>query len=713
MSIAQAPFARRAATLAVLAFVHAQPAFAQQAEPTAGTLGEIRVNANAERETATSPVVGYRAKRALTATKTDTPLAETPQSVTVITRDQLIDQGATNLQDALTYAAGVRSDGYGLDSRADSVMIRGTEPSIYLDGLQQNSAGWYTSTTRPDPYTMERIEVLRGPAGMLFGAGTAAGVVNMVSKRPLQEAQREVGVQFGSWGRKQVQADLTGPLSEQWSYRLVALHRNADTQVDHVPDDRTLIAPSLAWRPDGATSLILQGFWQKDKTGSTAQFFPWAGTLLSNPNGQLPTSRFIGEPGDGYDSDRQSFGWQFEHRFNDQWTLRQNLRTSRNGNDSDYFYANFFGNSDAGVPPGGWSVDPVNQRLIQRIYSRTITRTRMTGVDTHAEGRLQTGAVQHQLLTGLDYSRQREHKRQGAYQYSVIDAYAPVYGVDVPDRGNLVDQPGTTQRNVGVYLQDQMKLDRWIFVAGLRHDRATASTDGGAKETTTATTKRLGLMYAMPAGWSPYLSYTESFTPQAGQTAAGGLLKPLRGEQVEAGVKYLPEGVPMAFTASVYRLKEKNRTIGDATDPRYGVLLDETRNKGVELEMKTTVARNTDVIAHFNYTDADEKLGGMPRRQAAVWAKQRFALAGISGFSAGAGLRFMSSFTDQSGGSTGPRVPSVTLLDLLIAYDTDTWRFALNVNNATDKTYVSTCLSRGDCWWGARRNVVASATYRF
>ncbi|PZQ02787.1 MAG: TonB-dependent siderophore receptor [Variovorax paradoxus] len=712
MSIAQAPFAHRAATLAVLAFVHALPAFAQQSEPTAGTLGEIRVNANAERETATSPVVGYRAKRALTATKTDTPLAETPQSVTVITRDQLVDQGATNLQDALSYAAGVRSDGYGLDSRADSVMIRGTEPSVYLDGLQQNSAGWYTSTTRPDPYTMERIEVLRGPAGMLFGAGTAAGVVNMVSKRPLQEAQREVGVQFGSWGRKQVQADLTGPLSAQWSYRLVALHRKADTQVDHVPDDRTLIAPSLAWRPDGATSLILQGFWQKDKTGSTSQFFPWAGTLLSNPNGQLPTNRFIGEPGDGYDSDRQSFGWQFEHRFNDQWTLRQNLRTARNENDSDYFYANFFGNN-ADVPAGGWSVDPVNQRLIERRYSRTVTRTRMTGVDTHAEGRLQTGAVQHTLLTGLDYSRQREHKRQGTSQASVIDAYAPVYGVDVPDRGNLVGQPGTTQRNVGIYLQDQMKLDRWIFVAGLRHDRATASTDGKDSETTTATTKRLGLMYALPAGWSPYLSYTESFTPQAGQAVGGGLLKPWRGEQVEAGVKYLPEGVPMAFTASVYRLKEKNRTIGDATDPRYGLQLDETRNKGVELELKTTVARNTDVIAHFNYTDADAKLGGMPRRQAAVWAKQRFAIAGITGFSVGAGLRFMSSFTDQSGGTSGPRVPSVTLLDLVFAYDTDTWRFALNVNNATDKTYVSTCLSRGDCWWGARRNVVASATYRF
>ena len=712
------PFAHRTACLAVLATLATLPALAQQpvtpAPATAGTLGEVRVNANAERETATSPVIGYRAKRAATATKTDTPLSETPQSVTVVTRDQLVDQGATNLQEALAYAAGVRSDGYGVDSRADSVMIRGTEPSLYLDGLRQFSAGYYTSTARPDPYTLERIEVLRGPAGMLFGAGTAAGVVNMVSKRPLQETQREVGVQFGSHGRKQVQADLTGPLSAdgQWSYRLVALHRQADTQVDHVPDDRTVIAPSLAWRPNGATSLVLQGYWQKDKTGTTAQFFPWQGTLQANPNGRLPTSRFIGEPGDGYDTDRQSFGWQFEHRFNDQWTLRQNLRTSRNRNDSDYFYANFFGNG-VDVGPGGWSADPVNQRLIERYYGRSITRTRLNSVDTHAEGHLQTGAVQHTLLAGLDYARQREHVREGAYQVSVIDAYAPVYGVDLPDRGNLMDRAGTTQRNVGVYLQDQMKLDRWILVAGLRHDRATAGTDGGENETTSATTKRLGLMYALPAGWSPYLSYTESFSPQGGRMASGSLFKPLRGEQVEAGVKYLPEGVPVAFTASVYKLKEKNRTVSDPTDPRFGLQLDQTRNKGVELELKTSVTKDTDLIAHFNYTDADAKLGGMPRRQAAAWAKQRFAIAGLAGFSVGAGVRFMGAFTDNPEGTPGPRVPSVTLLDLVFAYDVDQWRYALNVNNATDKTYFSTCLARGDCWYGARRNIVASATYRF
>lgn len=705
--------ARHAAALAALASLATLPAQAQQAAPaTAGTLGEIRVNANAERETATSPVPGYRARRAATATKTDTPLAETPQSVTVVTREQLVDQGATNLQDALGYAAGVRSDAYGLDGRADSVLVRGSEPSIYLDGLQQFAVGkWYTSTNRPDPYTLERIEVLRGPAGMLFGAGTAAGVVNMVSKRPLAEAQREVGVQFGSWGRKQVQADLTGPLSAQWSYRLVALHRRADTQVDHVPDDRTLLAPSLAWRPDGATSLVLQAFWQKDKAGSTSQFFPWRGTLLSNPNGQLPTSRFIGEPGDGYDTERKSFAWLFEHRFNDQWTLRQNLRVSRNDNDSHYHWGNFYGVDYS--DPGGWSADPAGQRLFERFYAKSLTRTRLTAVDTHAQGLLQTGAVQHTVLAGLDFSRQREGVRRGSSFSSTIDAYAPVYGVNVPQGIVLGPSTDSTQRNLGVYLQDQLKWERWILVAGLRHDRATTGADGSADERTRATTKRLGLMYALPAGWSPYLSYTESFTPVAGTNRAGAVFKPLRGEQVEAGLKYMPEGSATVFTASVYRLQEKNRTVTDPNNPLNTLQTGATRNRGLELELKTAPARGLELLAHYNYSDVDRQLGGTPRHQAAVWAKQRFAIAGTTGFSVGAGLRFMGDFVDNPEGTPGPRVPSVTLLDLVFAYDTDAWRFALNVNNAADKTYVSTCLARGDCWYGARRNVVASMTYRF
>lgn len=318
--------------------IAAQPAAAQSAgaAPQSGagvsTLESITVSAQPELETALTPVSGYIAKNAATASKTDTPLIETPQSVTVVTRDEIRDQGAQGLQDALNYAAGVRSDAYGLDSRTDSFRTRGSSPSVYLDGLRQNY-NWYTSTTRTEPYTLERIEVLRGPASMLYGQGSTAGVVNMVSKRPLPEAQNEIGVSYGSHNRKQLQADFTGPLTEDgtWLYRIVGVGRQADTQVDFVPDDRLLLAPSLTWRPSASTSLTFQGLWQDDKSGSTSQFFPWEGVALDNPNGSIPVNRFIGEPDwDRYNSRRASLGWLFEHKFNDNWTVRQNFRWARN-----------------------------------------------------------------------------------------------------------------------------------------------------------------------------------------------------------------------------------------------------------------------------------------------------------------------------------------------------------------------------------------------
>jgi len=673
------------------------------AQTAAATLSEVRVDANAEKETATGPVVGYRARNAATATKTDTPLSETPQSVTVVTRDQMVDQGATTFQGALLYAAGVRSDAYGLDSRSDSVRVRGSYPDIYLDGLRQGY-NYYTSTAAADPYTLERMEVLRGPSGMLFGAGTVAGVVNMVSKRPLQEAQREVGIQYGSWNRKQLQADLTGPLTAdgQWSYRLVAVARDADTQVDYVPDDRRLIAPSLMWRPNAVTSLLLQAHWQQDRTGSTAQFLPWSGTLLPNPNGKLPSSRFIGEPGDYYNTDRESIGYQFEHRFNDAWTVRQNLRLARNENRGAYHYADFF------TIPGGFGADPVNQRVIGRLYGENTTRARMATVDTNLLGRLNTGALQHQLLLGVDWNRQTEDKTDSGDAYDLpIDAFAPVY------TGRATVTPvavaGNQQRQTGLYVQDQMKWDRWIFIAGLRHDRVTSGVDGTPDERSSDTTKRLGVMYQLNGGWTPYLSYAESFTPVSGTNLSGSRFKPLEGEQVEVGVKYMPEGSATTFTASVYKLKEKNQLISDPTNPDNRLQAGETKNKGVELELKTRVSSVFDLLAHYNYTDVDKTLEGLPRNQAAVWGLYRFSLGDVKGFSIGAGARYLSAFRD----GTGPRVPSALVGDALLAYDSQHWRYALNVNNVADKKYMSTCLSRGDCWWATRRNAVVTATYRF
>ncbi|WP_394790986.1 TonB-dependent siderophore receptor [Rhodoferax sp.] len=674
---------------------------AAAAKPEA-TLSAVTVTAAASVETAFSPVVGYAAKRSSTANKTDTPLSETPQSVTVVTRDQMVDQGANTMQEALLYAAGVRSDTYGLDSRSDDAAIRGSTADTYVDGLRQTN-DYYTSTARADPYTLERIEVLRGPAAMLFGQGSTAGVLNLVSKRPQAEFQGEVGVQLGSYGRKQIQADITGPLTAdgQWLYRLVAVGRDANTQVDYVRDDRSLLMPSLTWKPDAATSLTLQGLWQKDRSGSTSQFLPWSGILTANPNGQIPTNRFIGEPGDHYDTDRSTLGYLFEHKFNDQWTVRQNFRYAVNKVDYLTHYANSFS------LPGGWYDDPVNQRVIGRYGDYTQTKVHIATIDQHAEGHLRTGAVEHTLLTGLDLTHYRNDKRSGS-SYDTIDAYDPVYGLATPIE--LGDNVRSSQRQTGIYLQDQMKIAKdWIVVAGLRHDKVTNSVQGASDEHSQATTKRLGLMYLLPNGWSPYLSYSESFTPVAGTNDYGERFKPLRGEQIEVGVKYMPANSTTQFTAAVYKLKEKNHSTVDPNNASNSIQVDSTKNQGVELEWKAAVTRDIDAIANYSYTDVDAQLTQVSRNQASVWGKWRFAVAGVEGLALGVGVRSMSAIHDGA----APTTPAVTLLDAMLSLDQLHWRYALNVSNLTDKVYTTICLSRGDCWYGARRNVVASVTYRF
>ncbi|WP_188395444.1 TonB-dependent siderophore receptor [Oxalicibacterium flavum] len=701
LALRQAFFAGAGATLVLLA----GQAQAQQSEQDA-VLPSVQVVG--EQETATGPVAGYRASRSATATKTDTPLAETPQSVTVVTRDQIIDQGATNLQDALNYAAGVRSDAYGLDSRTDSVLVRGSEPSTFIDGLRQTN-GYYTSAARPDPYTLERIEVLRGPSAMMYGQGSTAGVLNLVSKRPLDTFQGEVGVQIGNFGRKQLQADVTGPLTEdgQWLYRVVAVARDSDTQVDYVSDDRYLLAPSLTWKPNGTTTLTLQASHQRDRTGSTSQFLPWAGMLTPNVNGQIPASRFIGEPTDRYDTDRTSVGYLLEHRFNDQWTARQNVRYTVN--DVDYFshYANSFSIDPTTGQPGGWTLDPINQRVIGRIAHGSISKTRIATLDQHLQGKLQTGGVKHTLLAGLDYTHYQLDSASGGGG-DTIDVFNPVYGNPVPL--TLADQPRNKQRQTGVYLQDQMKIgDKWIVVAGLRHDRVTNASAGSDDEKSSATTGRLGLMYLLDNGWSPYVSYSESFTPQAGLDFYGQRYKPVEGEQIEAGVKYMPADGKSQFTAAVWRIKEKNQLTEDPGNPLNQIQAGETENRGVELEWKASLTPSFDALAHYNYIELDDQLSGIPQHQAAVWGKWRFSVGNVEGLSLGAGVRYMSSFRD----GTAPRTPSVTLLDMMLAWDNGPWRYALNINNLTDKLYNSTCLSRGDCWYGTRRTAVATATYRF
>lgn len=712
------PAARTAAAQAVLALLCGSPM--AQAQTGEAALPSVTISAGTEQEGATGPVQGFVAQRALSATKTDTPLIETPQAISVVTRDQMEAQGVQTLRESTRYSAGVVSSYF--DSRTDSFKARGGNVTQYQDGLLR-TYGTYNST-KVEPYTLERVEFLRGPSSVLYGQGSVGGVLNLTSKRPQAERLREVQVQIGSHARKQIAADLTGPLDAKgrWLYRLVAVGRDSGTQVDHVGDDRLVLAPSLTWRPSADTSLTLQAHYQKDESGSLIGFFPWQGTRLPSAYGRIPTHTFISEPGwDAYDSDTTSWGYLFSHRLNGDWTLRQNLRRTTSDVDYRTLYTGFTADRATGRPA----------RPVFNPDNRTVTRDaawqrnggRMLLIDTQVEGHLRWGGVQHTLLAGLDAQRNETTQSTWSGQAPSIDVYNPVYGQFTPPSASaLKRQPDVTQKQLGLYLQDQLRWGAWTATLGLRHDRAQTDTEGrpAAAVDDKAWTKRLGVTYQAGGGWAPYLGYSESFQPLGGVDAYGTPYKPQRGEQWEAGVKWMPEGRGISAFAAVYQLREKNRKTSDPSNPLNNLQTGEVKIRGFEAEMTASLARNWDWTVGYAYTDAKitrsntsdqgQRVAGVPEHTASSWLMHRFAAQGRGGWTVGAGLRYTGS---QWTGTTAIDTPSVLLADAMVAYDAGDWRVALNLNNLTDKVNITQCLARGDCFYGERRNVVLTGTYRF
>lgn len=683
------------------------------------TLPEVNVSSKAAKETATGPVSGYVAKRAASATKTDTPIIETPQSISVITADQIEDQKAESIQAALRYSAGVVADQYGDDSRGDSFAIRGLDATTYLNGLRERNT-FYTETTRPDPYMLERIEILRGPSSMLYGNGGVGGIVNLVSKLPQPVAKREIGISLGNYNRKQINADFTGPVadSDTLFYRVVMLGRETDSAVDYAKSERTLFAPSLTWRPSDKTSITVLAQYQKDDGKSTPQFFPAASVLGGNPNGKVSFDTFLSDPKfDRYRTESNSLGWIAEHAFNETWTVRQNFRYTSSRNEYRSLYVNSFSGNPFAV------TDPVNQRVLNRFVDGSSADSQVIRMDNNAQAKFDTGIAQHTVLVGVDYSRFRQDKNSFfAGPGNPIDIYNPVYTpLDLTGLTSST-QPVARQYQTGVYVQDQIKFDnKWIATLGLRRDEAKNDAEGSEAAIDKKTTGRYGLTYLFDNGWAPYLSYAESFLPVQGTGAGGAFYKPQEGKQWEMGIKYIPAGTRTKFTAAIFDLRDENRLTPNPTPGQSGTFVQQGRIRtiGVELEAAHSFANRLDILANYSHTDAkydksnnpDEKnnqVEAIPRNLASAWAIKRFAIGDTDGFRAGLGVRYIGASYDST---NTLKTPDVTLFDAMLGFDYGSWRYALNANNLADKEYVSTCISRGDCWIGARRLAIATATY--
>jgi iron complex outermembrane receptor protein len=678
-------------------------------------------------ETALGPVGTYVAHRSATATKTDTPIIETPQSISVITREQIEAQAPQSIAQTLRYAPGVFSEPRGVMTGLDYFYARGFLLNQFLDGLRTLSGEY--SLPQPDPYMLERVEVLRGPASILFGQAEPGGVLNLVSKRPTPDPFVEVEVQGGSYSRIQGGLDANGPLNDSRTLmaRVTAVLKDADTQVHFAEERRFAVAPSLRWQPDERTTLTLYGSYQHDPEVGYYNWIPANGTVLSNsfrPGKHLPTSLYTGEPDFDHWSRKTSMvGADFEHHFSDVFAVRQNLRYAHASSKFRNIYSSFLDTDDHTLYRYAWSIDDTADNLDS---------------DTQLTAKFSTGGISHTLLIGFDYQHLR-YRQQLAYDFATVptlDIWAPIYHqpINQPEPASDAVQH---RRQAGVYAQDQIAIGGLRLLIGGRQDWVRTKTkqalfeDGDSKEKQKAFTGRAGAVYLFDNGIAPYASYTESFQPQTGADFFGNVFKPTTGQQYEAGIKFQPDGSNSFVTLSFYQLKQQNVVANDEDHPGDTIQVGEIRSRGVEIWGVASLDEGLDVTASFSHvaqkvTKGDIDFGPqrgsrpatVPADQASIWADYRLDRLGATGLGIGVGVRYVGHSWGDDANSF--RVPARTLVDGAIHYDFSEkasilsgLRLAVNVSNLFDKKYVSGCGGVDFCGYGFRRTILGTIAKRF
>lgn len=673
-------------------------------------------------ETPLGPVHGYVAGGSSSGTKTNTPIMETPQAVSVIGAEQIRDQKANKLDEVLRYTAGVRAGTFGADTRNDWWLIRGfksDDVGLFLDGMQL----FYTSyaSWKLQAPNMERVEVLRGPSAVLYGGSSPSGIVNVISKMPPADPVRFIETGVNNFGNAYVGFDVGGPVATQPEngklfYRVVGQVQNGPTQVNFTPDNNYFIAPSVTWKPDADTTFTVLASASRQETRGI-NFLPYEGTVTNARFGKIPTSFFAGDPSvDKFTREQEMLGYQFERNLTDDLTFRQNARFAH----VDVTYRGYVGNN--------WA--DINTASLGRYNWYAKNTANQANLDNQLEYRFNTGAVRHTMLFGVDLKGYQIDDYQ-AFNFGTvpsINVFNPAYGFDIPLTGAPFRNFQITQKQAGTYLQDQMKLGNFTLVLSGRNDWVETTQAGRDTGATLASrddsrfSGRAGLIYNFDNGIAPYVSYATSYNPIIGLNAQNQLFLPETGQQAEIGVKVAPRGFDGYFTASVFDLKRQNVA---TTDPVVTTLQNQTgevTSRGIELEAVANATRELKLIGSFtayhlfNSRDLDPSLVGKtptntPELLVSGWADYTFKDGPLAGFGFGGGVRYVGSSWADTANTL--EVPAVVLGDLALHYEWQNWRTALNVVNLTDKIYVASCAAASSCFYGDRRRVTASVSYKW
>lgn len=654
------------------------------------------------------------------ATKLATPDIETPQSVSIVTREQFEEQGATSVRQAVSYTPGVYSNQIGASNRFDYIVLRGFSDgsldNVYLDGLKMMGDTNSHSSLVVDPWFLEDIEVVRGPASVLYGRSSPGGIVALTSRKPSFDAGGEVKLFAGNNNQRGAAFDVTGALddNDRVAARLSGMTRYADSQFGPLKEERYALMPSLTWRITDQTRLDLMAYLHRDPEGGSHSGLPYDGTVVPHYGQKISNTFYEGEDDyDKYDRRENMVGYNIEHMFDSGWSVRQKLRYLHTDVELNQVYA------------AGW----LNETELNRGYSGSDEKMSAITLDNQLDGSFDTWQVNHRLLVGIDYQN-RSNNTTGYYgAFPPIDAFNPVYGAK-PDYIDMYAREKHKLRQTGYYLQDQMSWDRWRITLGGRYDQVSVSNIDKIKDTRSDLNKnnfstRAALLYLFDNGFAPYVSYSTAFTPTSFADENGNLLDPMKGKQWEAGLKYEPEGLNSQFSASVFRINQTNiATKEEPTNPYRSI--GEIESEGVELEAISQLTDSFRLQAAYTYTDIRYKKSSpeeqgkravyAPRNQASAWLSYDVKSGPLDGLTLGSGVRYVNGITsDRLNTHT---LPSYTLVDMVIGYDLTNIGIKglsaqLNVNNLTDKRYVAACNSLSYCYFGAERSIVGSVSWKF
>jgi iron complex outermembrane receptor protein len=723
-------------------------AHAQTAAP-AVELEQINVEGASGEEKADGGVKGIVAKKSATGTKTGTPLIRTPQSVNVIGREEAAQRGAGTVTEALRYTPGVVTETRPA-SRYDIGFIRGLGGLQnwfdFLDGMRMPRGVSFNAPIM-DPWNIERIEVLKGPASVLYGQIMPGGMINQVTKKPDADAVNELAFTVGTDDRIEAAFDLSAASSdEKFLYRLVGLGRHHEGNIAFSETERVFIAPSVTWQPTDATSFTVQAGYMKDPDSHYSVPLPYQGTLAPRTVGgvdhYIPYDFSAEDPGySGFEREQIWAGYQFEHAFSEDVEFRSKLRYMEV---ESLFH---------GLQITGYAAP--NTTILNRRTSLTDDWSQSVVTDNQLEWKFDTGPIAHTALVGVDYLWLNSDQWSGqgpTGNVNQIDFRNPVYYQAIPTPA-LTQYTEFERKQLGVYFQEQFDIGGLTVIGGVRQDWAELDQVAVGVPLAIeqdALTYRVGAIYQFDNGIAPYASYATSFEPttQAGTSFGGAAFDPTTGEQVEVGVKYQPTWIDALFTVAFFDINQDglifqgagNGGVGSGCLPdplNCAVQTGKVNSRGVEFEVKARLAEGLDVIGGYSYTDVETKeaYGStpagttpamVPTHQASLWAYYTFNEASLlGGFGLGGGVRYIGeSYANPS--NTLGKVPDHTLFDAAAHYDFGVkhqdWeglRLTVSATNITDEEYLAGCQINNNsaagsgCYYGSSRTAKATLSYKW